>query len=111
MNEKYVKGDVVKVVGGKYKGSMGVVVRPTEKMYYIRLDSHEEVRLMASSVIKERKGDNWENLKCTRESNVENGDGNNRVIDVAEKIGDELCLIRKNLEAVVELLKLLNVNI
>jgi hypothetical protein len=34
-----MKADVVKVVGGKYKGRMGVVVCPTEKMYFIRLDS------------------------------------------------------------------------
>ncbi len=117
----------MKVVGGKYKERMGVVVHPTEKMYYIRLDSHEEVRLIHGfKCDRRKKGDNWKSivhsfeaadatdkivvhLKCARKSNAENGD--TRVIEVAEKISNELCLIGMNLEAVVELLKNLNVNI
>jgi hypothetical protein len=104
MTEKFIKGDVVKVVGGKYKGEMGVVVYPTNKMYYIRLKSHKEVRLMASSMIKEKKGDGErsivhsfeaaekivEHLKCKRKSN-ENAD--TKAIEIAEKISEELCLI------------------
>ena len=104
MTDKYIIGDAVKVVGGKYKGQRGIVVCPTDKMYYIRLDSQKEVRLMASSVIKEKAGDNGRSavhsfeaaekivghLKCKRKSN-ENTDS--KAVEIAEKISKELCSI------------------
>ncbi len=47
------QGDPVKVAGGKYKWLSAVIVKPTEKIYYIQLLDHNEVvRVMACSVVK-----------------------------------------------------------
>ena len=41
------------MIGGKYKGLSAVIVKPTEKMCYIRLlDCNEVVRVLASNVAK-----------------------------------------------------------
>jgi hypothetical protein len=47
------EGDPVKVIGGKYNGLSAVFIKPTEKMYYIRLlDCNEVVRVLARNVVK-----------------------------------------------------------
>jgi ribosomal protein L24 len=49
----FKEGDPVKVIGGKYKGLSAVIVKPTEKMYYIRLLDHNEVvRVLARNLVK-----------------------------------------------------------
>jgi transcription antitermination factor NusG len=81
---KYSIGDAVKIISGKYRGNSGVVSGTTEKMYYIRLNTSQVVvRLMASSVLKV-------------EENVN--------VEVAERIAVELHLMRRSMEALVELL-------
>ncbi len=78
----YNQGDPVKVVGGKYKGLSAVIVKPTEKMYYLwLLDRDEVVRVMACSVVKV--------------------DDRSKVV---EQIADELQEIRKRMEALEHLL-------
>jgi hypothetical protein len=83
---------------------MGVVVCPTNKMYHIRLDSHKAVRLMASSVIKEKKGDTRRSIAKSFEAAEKIESANTKAIEIAEKISEELCSIHKNMETVVELL-------
>jgi ribosomal protein L24 len=90
MTEKYIKGDVVKVVGGKSKGEMGVVVCPTKKMYYIRLNSHKEVRFKASSVIKEKKRDAERSIAQSFEAAEKIESADTKAIETAEKIS-EIC--------------------
>ena len=75
-------GDEVLVIAGTYHGDKATISGKTDKMYYIKLSCGEVVRVMKRSVARPSQS----------------------AADWQEKVIEELRLIRRNMEIMVELL-------
>ncbi len=75
-------GDSVIVVGGNHRGREATITGKTKKMYYIKFSSGQVVRVMMTSIARHAQS----------------------TVDWQLKIVEELGLIRRNTEVMVELL-------
>lgn len=80
-------GDSVIVIGGTYRGREATITGKTKKMYYIKFSSGQVVRVMMMSVARNAMS----------------------MADWQVKIVEELGLIRRNTEIMVELLGRLSI--
>jgi hypothetical protein len=82
-------GDSVIVIGGTHRGREATITGKTKKMYYIKFSSGQEVRVMMMSVARHTH-------------NLPEADWQIKIIE-------ELGLIRRNTEIIVDLLSRLSI--